>query len=328
MLILVNMKILVSKENVLKNVISIKNRTDSNICAVIKADAYSHGAVEIAHTIEEEVRCFAVATYSEAKELVLSGIKKEIIILGADGCDNEKNIIPTIVSATDVKNKIGYRRYNVAVNTGMNRLGIDLDDSVFSYLDKNRVFSIYSHVYSPSSVTAQANLFENFVKTYKSGLSHLYSSAYMFNKPKFDMVRPGIALYGYGYDFLKPAMTVYAEIVWIKNLKKGESVGYGDFKLKYDCKIATLKVGYRDGFSRLKPNEKRYVVINGKSCEIVGQICMDMCMANVSEVAVKVGDFAYLFSKDLNLDDISRERKTISYEVLSTFHHREDIIYK
>ena len=203
------MKILVSLENVLYNVVSIKEKTATDVCAVIKADGYSHGAVKLAHEIKDIVQCFAVATYSEAKELYLSGINKEIIILGADGCNNEKNIIPTIVSEWDVKNKIEYSRYNIAVNTGMNRLGVNLNGSVFSYLDKNKIYSIYSHVYSKNSLNKQIKLFENFTNSYNYGLSHLYSSAYIFSEPKFDLVRPGIALYGYGYDFLKPAMSVY-----------------------------------------------------------------------------------------------------------------------
>lgn len=322
------MKIIINLENVLHNVNSIKERTNSEICAVVKADAYSHGAVKVARAIEDKVRCFAVATYSEAVELLNGGVRKEIIILGSDGCNNEKNIIPSVVSEYDVIKKRKYLRYNVAVNTGMNRLGVTLDGSVFSYLEKNKVFSIFSHVYSQNSLKSQTDLFKKFTTKYNFGLTHLYSSSYIFSKEQFDMVRPGLALYGYGYNFLRPAMVAYAEIVWTSNLKKGEHVGYGDFVLKKDSKIATLKVGYRDGFSRLKENEKREVVINGKRCSIVGQICMDMCMVDVTHVQVKVGDFAYLFSSDLNIDCVSSMRNTISYEILSTIHHREDAIYK
>ena len=128
---------------------------------------------------------------------------------------------------------------------------------------------------------------------------------------------------------LIPAMRVSARVVRVDCVKKGENVGYGKFVLADDMVVATVNTGYRDGFLRKKTmSERRFVFINGVRCEVLGQICMDMFMVDVTNVKVRVGDEVCIVGSKISGEEYAKQNSTVVYEILTTFYHREDIIYK
>ena len=157
----------------------------------------------------------------------------------------------------------------------------------------------------------------------------MYASNWLYANKKYDFIRCGLNLYGYGMAGLFPAMRVTAKIIRVAKVRKGENVGYGNYVLDRDAVIATVNTGYRDGFLRKRRcAEKRYVSINGVKCKVVGQICMDMFMVDVTNVRAKVGDEVCIVGKEMSGEEFSKQNSTVVYEVLTTFYHREDIIYK
>lgn len=322
------MKIEVDLSKIYNNARLVKKLAKTEICAVVKADGYGHNAVAVAHELKDIVFSFAVARYSEAKKLVDSGIKKDILILGNEDSNGVKNVIPTIISKDDLYDKIKRNRYNLAINTGMNRLGINAEelDSILPMI--NNVYSVFSHVYSIESMDDQTNRFDDLLYKIKGQYyKHLYASNCLFAKKQYDFARVGLALYGYGFDGLKPAMTVYSKVIRIDWVKAGSCVGYGNNVLISDVCIATVDAGYRDGFCRLKDGETRFVGINGKKRKVIGQVCMDMFMCEADR-HVKVGDTVYLLGDIMKMEEISHSQGTVAYEILTQFQHREDIIFK
>ncbi len=323
------MQIEVDIFNIQKNLQMIKNMSNSEVCAVVKADAYGHGSIEVCKVLEDNAFCFATATYSEAKKLYDSGLKKDILILGADNANGEQNIIPSVVSLEDYFKKRGLKRLSLIINTGMNRLGVNVNE--LKYLDaKSNFYTVFSHVYSKESIDKQTTKFDEALSILKSNsLKHLYASNWIYAKKQYDFIRCGINLYGYGVDGLFPAMRVSARIIRVDFVKKGENVGYGSFPLTNDMIVATVNAGYRDGFLRKKNlRERRFVFINGTRCEVLGQICMDMFMVDVTKVKAKVGDEVCILGAEMSGEEYARQNSTIVYEILTTFYHREDIIYK
>lgn len=323
------MQIEVDIFNIQHNLSLIKKLSNSEVCAVVKADAYGHGALKVCNALKDEAFCFATATYGEAKKLSSGGIKKDILILGADKSDNEKNIIPSAISLEDYFIKRNSKRFSLVVNTGMNRLGVNVEE--LKYVKKaDNIFSVFSHIYSKESLDKQTVEFDNALSiigtdTYK----HLYASTWTYAKKHYDFIRCGLNLYGYGMKGLYPAMRVSARIIRISYVRKGENVGYGRCVLDRDCIIATVNTGYRDGFLRKKKlTEKRFVAINGVKCEIVGQVCMDMFMVDVTDIKAKVGDEVCILGREINGEEYARQNSTVVYEILTTFYHRDDIIYK
>lgn len=323
------MQIEVDIFNIRKNLETIRKLSGSEVCPIVKADAYGHGSVRVCRALEDIACCFATATYGEAKKIVTQNIKKDVLILGADNSNGEDNIIPSIVSLEDYFKKRSCKRVSLIVNTGMNRLGVNMNE--LKYIDKkDNIFSAFSHVYSKESLENQTKKFDTALDLLKiEAKRHLYASNWVYSKKKYDFIRCGINLYGYGLKGLFPAMRVTAKIIRVSYVKKGENVGYGKCVLDKDMKIATVNTGYRDGFLR-KRNDKeiRTVIVNGERCNLVGQVCMDMFMIDVSSVDAKVGDEVCILGNEMCGEEFAMQNSTIVYEILTTFYHREDIIYK
>lgn len=338
---------------------------DSRIMAVVKADAYGHGAAKVSAMLES-IGCgyFAVACIDEAAQLRESGIQGEILILGiSDTADAKQlrqyDIIQTVNSYAyaQLLSENGGARVHLKIDTGMSRLGMychspaDIPAVVeeikrIKSLPNISVEGIFTHFAdsdNPSSgfTVKQYALFTGLLDALKSegidvGIRHCCNSAAIVNFPhmRLDMVRAGIILYGLSpapdtmkIPSLSPAMTLRSRIAAVNELKAGDYVSYGcTYKAEKDIRAATISIGYADGFSRALSG-KISVKINGKKVKIIGRICMDLCVADVSGVDCAPGDEAVIFDCAEDIDNIAELLGTINYEVICMFKKRVKNIY-
>ncbi|MFL0247226.1 alanine racemase [Candidatus Clostridium stratigraminis] len=342
-----------------------------DIIAIIKADGYGHGALDIAPTLlENGATRIAVAVLSEAIELRRGGIEQSIMILGFTPpslidmlirYDIEQTVFSydfakEISLMAQRKNKIA--RIHIALDTGMGRIGfLPNDDSAeevykISKLPNIIIEGLFSHFSSADEenkeyTTYQFNNYNKFYekliqKGIKINVRHIANSAAIIDFPEshLEAVRPGIILYGYypsnevdknNID-LKPVMSLKTNVVHIKTLPAGEYISYGrKFKTNRESVIATLPVGYADGYTRLLYNKAK-VIINGSFAPVIGRICMDQCMVDITEIGnVNVGDEVTLMGEQDNLkftaDNIAELIGTINYEVTCMISKRVPRVY-
>lgn len=345
---------------------------DKEIIGVLKADGYGHGAVKMAEVLRENgVKTFAVATLQECIALREAGAMEEIIMLGltpdvyADTIV-QYNITPTVNSwenakafSDEAKNNGVEVRGFVAVDTGMGRIGYLPDDERaigdIKKMEKLSNFSVkglLSHFAradekDKSFSEVQVKLYEDFErKLNDAGVEILFksiaNSAAIMEMPfaHFDGVRPGIILYGcYPSDQvdkeqlnIKPVMSIKANILHLKRVPAGFSCGYGSkFTATRESLIGTIAIGYADGYPRPFSGEGK-VIVNGKFAPIAGNICMDQCMIDLTDVPdVKIGDEVIIMGSDgineISADDIAEATGTINYEILCAFGQRLPKVY-
>ncbi len=341
------------------------------ITSVIKADAYGHGAAAITKTLlDNGSDRFAVATLSEAIELRKSGVNSHILILGYTPKYQsrfvvENDITQTIynvedaIAISEVAKYLGKTaKIHLKIDTGMGRLGfLPEEASINKIIEIFKLTNIYvegifSHFAradeaNKESTIKQFNKFNWILKELKKNgieipIKHIANSAAIIDMPEYhlDMVRAGIMLYGlYPSNFvnkekvlLKPVMTLKADISNVKVVKSGEGISYGhSYITNKTTKIATLPIGYADGFTRLL-NNKVEVNIKGKKVPIIGNICMDQCMADITDIEdVKIGDEAVIFGdgamNEPSADDIARTLGTINYEIVCMVSKRVPRVY-
>lgn len=337
-------------------------KKDVKFCGLAKADAYGHGSIEIAKFYEElGVDYVTVARLEEAAELRKNGIKLPILMLGYS---NDTKIISNLDVETSVYNlemakfmnsQVSGKKLKIHIklDTGMSRLGFVVNDENFEniinqieeiyHMPNLELVGIFTH-FADASCENLANLqlskFNSIVKKLEEKnihipLKHTANSAAILNKKdsQFNMARGGIVMFGFHPDAkeslnLKPVMSLYAMIINVKILNKDTPISYGGvYKTQSKEKIATLSIGYADGF--LRGQENPSVLINGVKCPVVGRICMDQCMVKVPfEVEVKIGDYATIFNeKDLTAEDVAKSCNTISYEVLCMVSRRVPRVY-
>ena len=336
----------------------------AKLCAVVKANAYGHGAVEVSKiAVECGADFLAVATVEEGLQLRLAGFSLPILILGLIPADAikisvENNLTMTVCDFdfakkisdfAAVQNKIA--KVHLKIETGMGRIGIFAEDAVnvaekISKLPHVELEGIFSHFADADSAdkTFTKNQLEIFKKTcekisekgIKIKIRHIAESAAILEIPDahLDMVRSGIITYGLypSQDvkkniLLKPAMKLKAKIVFLKKISAGTSIGYGrDFIARKNSVIATLPLGYADGYIRAYKNF--HVEIHGKIVPIVGRICMDQCMIDVTEIDAKIGDEVILFgSEKISIDDAANHLQTINYEITCLISDRVPRIF-
>ena len=324
------------------------------ICGIVKADAYGHGSVEIAKTLEEnDVEYLAVSRAEEAMELRRKGLDLPILILGYTPEQRYRDIIRndvmfTVYSIEDaVKlNKAAEdlemdAKVHIKIDTGMNRLGFKVtEESVqqikeISEMDRISIKGIFTHFAAADEVDKsftemQGEKFKYMLNRLKEEgievpLVHAANSAAIVDCDdlKFDMVRAGIIMYGCypSEDIMKervpvePVMTIKTRVSHIKTIEPGEKISYGcTYEAKEKERIATLAIGYADGFVRGRKNPK--VCINGKDYEVVGRICMDQCM-------IKVGDEAVVFGKGgVSISEFADDCGTIAHEIMCNISRR------
>ena len=320
---------------------------NAKICCVVKDNAYGHGADKLSLIYEKlGASYFAVSNIDEAIALRNNGIKTPILILGYTNVEdayllNKYDIsqcVYSLIYARQLNEKGIKIKCHLKVDTGMNRLGFkDISEMKQAYNLDNLLFEgIFTHfAYSENeeSTRTQFQIFDNAIKelekdniTFK--IRHCANSASIFRYPEYnlDMVRPGIVLYGLGgYPELKQALTMHSIISHIKYIEKGETVGYNrTFVADKRIKVATIPVGYGDGFLRVNKG-KNTISINGKKARILGNICMDQMMVDVSDIDVNLLDEVVIYD---DLEEYARNINTISYELICSINHRVPIIYK
>ncbi|OON95949.1 MAG: alanine racemase [Candidatus Epulonipiscium fishelsonii] len=330
------------------------------IMGIVKADGYGHGAIEIAKILQEEgVNRLAVAISKEAEELRQAGINLPILVLGYTQKDEiEKLIINNLtqtVFSYDIAKYINTQakkfstkvNIHIKIDTGMGRIGfLPNNDSIeeikkiskLEYLNLEGMFTHFSTSDEEDTTYTkeQWSIFKGFINELKNiglefPLLHASNSAATIahRYAHLDIVRPGLILYGYypseylnnGFINLKPAMCLKTQVVHIKELYKGSFIGYGkNYKVEKPMKIATIPIGYADGYSRKLAN-KGHVLINGEYAKIVGNICMDQFMVDVTGINdVKLGDEVVVFGKqgekNIFVEEIAMLTDTINYEII------------
>lgn len=356
----------INLNNLIHNYNTIRRKTRKKVMAVVKADAYGHGMIECVKTLEKlqnPPEYYGVALLCEALELKKSKTTSKPILCFAPMDIKHvtlyKNIIPTITSETQLedflKHKLNFKiKVHVNINTGMNRLGIRFENAVInieklSKIRNIKIDGIYTHFatsdeFNKDFVNLQLQRFAKIVEELKNknidyGYAHCANSGAIIDLPKsyFDMVRPGISLYGYFPSLettesinLKPVMAIKTRISNIMEIKKGETVGYGRlFKAEKNMKIGTLPIGYADGLSRNLSNKIK--VINGNELSTqLGRISMDRISISL-KLNNKLNDEIILLGKKgkLKIDawDWSKILNTIPYEITCSISKRIPRIY-
>ena len=335
----------------------------SSVMAVVKADAYGHGDVEIAKALSNlGVNHWAVSNIEEALRIRESGIKGEILILGYTPIDslsflNKYDITQAILSEEYADELLKCNldfKCQFAIDTGMNRIGLDADNpekcikTIRYYADKLNINGVFTHLCVADSnsdfcmqfTQEQIDKFETVVNGIQDleleNIHCLNSAGGLWKATKYNsIIRLGIILYGLKPDYnnvlplgIKPAITWKSVITMIKTIRAGESVGYGcTFTAKKNIRVATISTGYADGYSRFLSN-KGHVEINGKYAPIVGRVCMDQFMIDVSDISdIKIGTEVQLLNSNYNADDMAQDIGTIGYEVICNISKRVPRVY-
>lgn len=330
----------------------------ADILAVVKADAYGHGAVSVARALAlEGVRRFGVATVQEGALLRDAGIQAQILVLGgllpAQLGDLLAYRLTPVIHEASLAEALADRLpagqppypVHLKVDTGMGRLGF-LPEEVLPLLQArpfaHRLLAegLMTHLADsdnadPAYTRHQVGRFETLVAQVagagvKIPLLHAANSAAIIGHPaaRFNAVRPGLMLYGYvtlppGHALpeLVPALTLRTTIVQVRRLNKGDSVSYNrTFIASRPSRIAVLPIGYADGYSRALSN-KGAVLVQGRRCPVVGRVCMDMTLVDVTPLAaVSIGDEAILIGRQgdesVSAAEVAAWAGTIPYEVL------------
>lgn len=346
-------------------------RHDAEIMAVVKSDAYGHGDVQIARMLSGiGVSMFAVSNIDEAVGLREAGINGEILILGYTSPRYARTLVEygltqAIVSDEYAKqlvesgNKV---KCQVAIDTGMNRIGIDGDDAenceklIRQYCKVLDVNGMFTHLCVADSnsdddkdfTVGQLEKFQAIahrIKDLALPFIHCMNSAggMRYSYERFadisKIIRLGIVLYGLKPgddvvlpDGITPAITWKTVISMVKDVKAGEYIGYGrSFKVTKDSRIATIATGYADGLNRLFSN-RGFVIINGKKAPIVGKVCMDQTLVDITDIHdVEAGMHAVIIGRSGDIvytaDDMAADLGTIGYEVICNITKRVQRFY-
>jgi len=366
----------------IKKIRSYSASRNVRVMAVVKADAYGHGAVEVSKkAIKSGAYALGVALVEEGIELRKSGITVPIYVLGesppetlGEAIDN--NLVLAVNSyrsaqfiSRECRRAGKSTGVNINIDTGMNRIGINFKDAPgkilkISMLPYLKLESISTHcacagIREDSYTQLQWQRFEEAVKKVKANkipvkFHHCANSPafFRYKNMHLDMVRTGISIYGlnpYDSDYnewidsdvkkavmdLKPVMSLRARISFIKNVPEGSPVSYcGTFKTARESVIATVPVGYADGYSRLLSNKAK-VLINGKYAPVVGNVTMDQTMLDITDIAdngnISIGDMVVLIGESgkgkITAEEIAKMMGTINYEVVCMIKKRIPRIY-
>jgi alanine racemase len=327
--------------------------------AIVKAFGYGSDAVEAAKELAQlGVDYFAVAYVNEGVALRDAGIETPVLVLHPQPVNFEilidrcleptlysSRIFNSFVSTAEEKGQENYP-VHIKFNTGLNRLGfLDSDiDWIVENLSRTKTIkavSLFSHLAASEDeqerefTLQQINQFkiisaEMIQKLGYSPLLHQSNTSAIINYPEanFDMVRTGIGLYGYGNSatedkHLKPVATLKSVISQIHEIEPGETVGYNRaYRAKGYEKTATIPLGHADGISRQLGNEMGSVLIHGKKAPIIGNVCMDMLMVNITGVDCKEGDEVIILGKNQTAVQLAEAMGSISYELLTAISQR------
>ena len=334
---------------------------DTKIMVMVKAFSYGNGSFEIANFLQRKnVDYLAVAIADEGIALRNAGIKTPILILNPDVANFDVfvdyQLEPEIYSFrmlqefyNAVKNRVlSPYPVHLKINTGMNRVGFDATEieklaDTLKTMPKIFVKSVFSHLAGSDEekfdnfTRQQVSIFQKVTKILelKTGykfLKHILNSAGIerFPEYQFDMVRLGIGLYGISSKKgnLLHISTLKTQIIQIREIEAGESVGYSRaWTAKRKSRIATIPIGYADGLNRLLSNENGEVIVNGKRVKIIGNICMDLTMIDITDIDANEGDEVIIFNNQLTISELARKLHTIPYEILTSISQRVKRVY-
>ena len=347
-----------------ENLSTIRAKAGTKLLAVVKADAYGHGAVPVASFLEGRADFLGVARIEEAMELRNAGIQCPILILGHTPQTAYPELVkaqfrPTLFRWDDAEAlsqeavRQGCRvAVHLAVDTGMSRIGFQADEAGADLCARiaalpgicvEGLFSHYATADEPDLARAEAQLalFDRFVHTLNSrgippAIVHMSNSAGLMNFSRHhNMVRAGIVLYG---DYpstdvpvqnlpVRPVLSWHSRITYLKTLPAGREVSYGGtYTTTAPTRVATVPVGYADGYCR-SLSGKFHVLIHGKKAPILGRVCMDQFMVDVTDIPeAQMDDEVVLLGKSgdaqITLQQIAQAAGTIPYEFLCSLHHR------
>jgi alanine racemase len=354
----VNLNALIDNLNYFRS----KLKPETKVVCMVKAFAYGSGAVEVSRTLQHH-RCdyLAVAVADEGAELRREGIKIPIMVmnpeLGGFGMIIDNNLEPEIYNFRILEafcaevGKLGLTDYpiHIKIDSGMHRLGFEPSEinNLIEYVKANpqiKIRTVFSHLSAAddarydSFTRQQVDTFLQCADLITSSFSHdilkhICNSAATerFPEYQFDMIRLGIGHYGISSipDLkLKTVCALKTIIIQIKDIPAGESIGYGRKGISSkNRKIGILPIGYADGYDRKLGNGVGEVFVNGKRAKIVGNICMDLCMIDITGMDVTEGDVVELFGENISIIEIAEQLKTITYEVLTGISRRVKRIY-
>ncbi|MCX7546490.1 alanine racemase [Xanthomarina sp. F1114] len=331
----------------------------AKLMAVVKAYAYGSESQEVAAYLENlEIDYFAVAYANEGVALRDFGVTKPILVLHPQPVNYltiiERCLEPSLYNFKSLNSFLEVAKtekqenypIHIKFNTGLNRLGFDEADieNIHSRLLTNssvKVTSIFSHLaasedlnekeFTLNQIQAFKSISNKFIKVvgYKPML-HLCNTSGILNYPEahLDMVRSGIGLYGFGNSakedvHFTPIATLKSVISQIHSIEKGETVGYNRaFKSDKLIRTATIPIGHADGIGRQYGNGKGFVTIHGKPAYIVGNVCMDMIMVEVTDIECKEGDEVIIFGKQPTASKFAERVNSISYEIITAISQR------
>ena len=340
--------------------------SDAKLMAVVKADGYGHGAVQTAEaSIRGGADMLAVATVSEGKQLRENGINVPVLVLGAvterDACEGvEYDLIQTVCAPemVDLCQKASESAgkdsaVHLKIDTGMGRIGVrtpqerDMTVSRFDRCGRVHLTGVFTHFADADGeqdgIVYTKEQFERFLEMIAplpgGIIRHCCNSAAIHRFPEMalDMVRAGISLYGYPpvptqLD-LQPCMEWKAMISFVKDMPAGSFVSYGrTYRNSHPIRVATVTCGYGDGYHRAAGKDG-YVLIRGKRAKIIGRVCMDQFMADVTGIEnVSAGDEAVMIGKDgsdtITAEELAGWAGTISYEVLLSAGSRVERVFR
>ncbi|CUH92284.1 alanine racemase [Herbinix luporum] len=353
------------------NQVKSKLKKDTKLMVIVKADAYGHGAVEVSKALENDMAdAYGVAIIEEAMELRKAGITKPILILGYTPKEQfdyvvAYDVMQTVFSydmaadlAKEAKKQQKTAKIHIKIDTGMSRIGFkDTIESLneikkIAALDGISIAGIFSHFaradeIDKSSAKQQIKRFDDFCKLVNEAgihipIRHMANSAGIIELPcaEYDMVRCGIATYGiypseevdHKSIRLTPAMELKSHIIYIKEVQEGCGISYGStFVTKRPTKVATIPVGYADGYSRNLSNIGK-VIIRGQYAPIIGRVCMDYFMVDVTDIeGVICGDVVTLLGRDgersISVKQLAEWSHSFPYELVCTVGRRIPRIY-
>ncbi len=322
-----------------------------DVIAVVKADAYGHGAKVISLFLQKyaNISTFAVAHIDEGIFLRKIGLNKKILVLSPQLKSSipyyfEYELTP-VISDIEFLDELGKYSNNkekklkihLIFDTGMGREGFLPSESeeiskVLRRYPNLILEGISSHLSNPENKKDPYNIFQKrlFYDIYNQFkdedlVFHFSNTGGIFNFPEFhfNAVRPGISLYGYGDKSLKPVMEIKAKITLVKELPEGWGVGYGHtFMTEKSTKIAIVPLGYADGYRRDLSNKGR-VIVNGEYCKIIGRISMDQFTIDIADKEVKRGDLVTVMGREnekmVDAQELAILSNTIPYEILTSF---------
>ena len=364
-----NTRVKIDLDTIEQNFDAVQKKVGVPVMAVVKADAYGHGAIQVARVLQHKCAFFGVSSMLEALELRKAGLQNPILILGqtpvsAFSTAILEGIRPTIfhyetaVALSRAAQEVNKEApFHFAIDTGMSRIGFQATDEAVALCAKIarlpglRAEGIFSHFATADHADLtrsqrQSALFDEFcaklaAKGVEIPIRHMDNSAGLMNFDRhYDMVRSGIVTYGmYPSDEispallpLKPALQWLSRITHVKTLEAGREISYGGtYTTTRPTRVATVPVGYADGYRR-SLSGKFYVLIHGKKAPILGRICMDQMMVDVTDIPeAKCNDRVVLVGKsgdlEITMEEIAAAADSFNYEMVCGISRRVPRLY-